>query len=336
MGLVDGQPLVGISGFGSIGRQHLAALSAVGCNRVAVFDPTSEYRAEAAAERAVVSVVSRFEELLALGLDALVIAAPDAFHVPQLDAATAVGVPTLVEKPLAPSLKEAGPLADIANRGVPVLVGYVLRHRRVMNAIHAELAAGSIGRPTSFQVMLGSYGTIRAAKSRFDHSEPDRLYRDYSHEWDYLRWFFGEPVRVLAVPRTVKAVAHVEQPNLVDGLLETGEGVVGSFHLDYVEPCGTRTLHVVGTGGSMLADIVRGVLIVYEEGQASERRVAHEETAAEVLARQAAHLLDVARGSAPPAVGIADGLAALRVTDAAIQSARDACWISLSSYGDIA
>ena len=336
MGLVGRQPLVGISGFGSIGRQHLAALSAIGCERVAVFDPTSEFRAEAAAEAVVIKVVGSFEELLALGLDALVIAAPDAFHVPQLDAATAAGVPTLVEKPLAPSLAAAEPLTDIAGRGVPVLVGYVLRHRRVMHAIRAELAAGSVGDPTSFQVMLGSYGTIRAARSRFDHAEPDRLYRDYSHEWDYLRWFFGEPVRVLAVPRTTHAVPHVEQPNLVDGLLETREGVLGSFHLDYVEPRGTRTLHVVGTGGSMVADIARGTLTVYEGSHASERRVVHQETAAEVLARQAAHLLDVACGAATPAAGIVDGLAALRVTDAAVASARTASWVSLSSPGESA
>lgn len=326
---LDGrQSLVGISGFGSIGRQHLRAFAAIDCTRVAVFDPDPQFRAEASAEPGVTATFHRFEDLLEAGLDALVIASPDAFHVPQLDAATAAGVATLVEKPIASSLAERARLAAIAGRGVPVLVGYVLRHRRVMQAVRAELASGAVGTPTSFHAMLGSYGTILAARSRFDQPAPNRLYRDYSHEWDYVRWFFGDIVRVMAVARTTDAVPHVEQPNLIDGIVQTTEGVVGAVHLDYADPVGTRTLQVIGTGGSVFADIARGFATIRTGGE-KERHISQEESAADVLARQAAHLLDLARTSAAPAVDIADGIAALAVTEAAIASARDSSWVAV-------
>lgn len=319
---------VAVSGLGSIGRQHVDALAGRADVRVLAFDPASELR-EQVARRSAVQAVTDFDELLDLRPDALVIAAPDRFHLPQLTAAAARGIPTLVEKPLAPSLAEAAAVVDdIRGTGTPVLVGYVLRHRAVVQAVHAAIHDGRIGRPTSFQVMLGAYTTITAAVSRFATAEADRLYRDYSHEWDYLRWFFGPVMHGLAVARTVHDVPHVEEPNVVDGLLAHASGVTGAFHLDYVEPRGLRTIQIVGTGGSLLADFGRGTLTVRAAGDAAEQLYSYPETAAVALRRQLDHLLDVADGTASPLVSLDDGLAALAVADALRASAAAGTWIN--------
>ncbi|PZF86694.1 Gfo/Idh/MocA family protein [Jiangella anatolica] len=322
---------VAVSGLGSIGRQHLDVLVGRPGVRVVAFDPDPELR-ERANERGVERTVDDFGALLDLRPDALVIAAPDQFHLPQLEAAAGRGIPTLVEKPLAPSTADA---ADAAGRiratGTPVLVGYVLRHRPVVRAVRSALADGLVGEPTSFQVMLGAYGTITAAVSRFATPEPDRLYRDYSHEWDYLRWFFGPVTRCLAVARTVRGVPHVEEPNVVDGLLTHVGGVTGAFHLDYVEPRGTRTIHVVGTGGSLLADVGRGTLTLRRAGEDADRLQSFAEPPAAALGRQLDHLLEVAAGAAAPLVGLDDGLAALAVADALRASAASGDWTAVES-----
>lgn len=320
---------VGVSGLGSIGRQHIDALAGRAGVHVLAFDPASELR-EQVASQIPVQTVADFGELLDLRPDALVIAAPDQFHLPQLSAAAARGIATLVEKPLAPSLPEATAVADdIRGTGTAVLVGYVLRYRTVVQAVHAAIHDGRIGQPTSFQVMLGAYATITAAVSRFDTAEAGRLYRDYSHEWDYLRWFFGPIAQGLAVARTVRDIAHVEEPNIVDGLLTHASGVTGAFHVDYVEPRGLRTIHVVGTGGSLRADFGRGTLTLRTAGDDGERLYSYPETPSIALRRQIDHLLEVSDGTASPLVSLDDGLAALAVADALRASATDSTWIDI-------
>lgn len=324
-------PRVALSGLGSIARQHAQALRRIGGSRLVAFDPTPHLRYTALAEGLVDEAVPTFEELMAREPDALVIAGPDHVHVPQLIAASAQGVAALVEKPVAPSAEAVTAALPALRAGTaPILVGYVLRHRRVVQTARRMILDGEIGVPTAFHVMLGAYGTIPAAASRFATPSADRLYRDYSHEWDYLRWIFGPLQEVVATARTVEHVPHIESPNLVDALLRHRDGVVGAVHLDYVDQRGTRTLQVIGSGGTLFADIARGVLTVRRAGETLERIHDLAEPASEPLARQAAHLLALAADPGlAPLVGIDDGLAALRTAEAMIHSASAGGWCAV-------
>ncbi|MER7273068.1 Gfo/Idh/MocA family oxidoreductase [Dactylosporangium sp. NPDC000244] len=318
-----------MSGLGSIGRQHLAAFAQLPGVRLVAFDPDPGRRAAAEAHPAVERAVAEYADLLDAGPGAVVIAGPDHVHVPQLRAAADAGVPLLVEKPVAAGLAEArDAAAHVARAGTPALVGYVLRHRLVVQRTRRLLTAGEVGEPVAVHVMLGAYGTIEAAVDRFGTPEPDRLYRDYSHEWDYLRWCFGPITRAFAAARTVEAVPHVERPNCVDGLLEFASGLRATFHLDYLEPVGTRTVQVLGTGGALLADFGRGNITT----RTRTRTELHElpEPPAVALARQAAHLVAVARGEAEPVVTLADGVAALAASEAVRAAAATQRWHALS------
>lgn len=319
---------VAISGFGSIGRQHARALRESTTAQAIIFEPTPAIAEQARSLGN--TVVSDFTEMLDMNPDALVIAGPDHVHLEQLVAAAEAGIPTLVEKPVAPSLADTVPVVDrLRAAGTPILVGYVLHHRLIFTKAAELLAAKVIGEPVSVQVMLGAYGTITAAANRFDSPESDRLYRDYSHEWDYLRWFFGPIDRALAVARTIDGPAHIESPNVVDGLLGFANGMVGAVHLDYVEPVGTRTVHVVGTGGSLRLDAGRHEIVLRTAGTDHERRYAYPENASAGLGRQLQHLLAVARGEVEPAVSLDDGLAALAVTEAVRASAVSESWVQV-------
>ncbi|WP_432993983.1 Gfo/Idh/MocA family protein [Dactylosporangium sp. CA-233914] len=324
--------LIGVSGLGSIGLQHITAFGQVPGVRLVAFDPDPGRRAAAAANPAVERTTGDLGELLEAGLDAFVVAGPDHVHPAQIRAAAERGLPLLVEKPVAASLAQArAAAAGVAATGTPALVGYVLRHRLAVQRTRQVLADGEIGEPVAVHVMLGAYGTIEAAVSRFGTKEPDRLYRDYSHEWDYLRWYFGPIARAFAAARTVTSVPHVESPNCVDGLLEFASGLRATFHLDYLEPLGTRTVQVLGTGGTLLADFGRGTVDVRSRAHGRDRTVRHElpEPAAAALARQAAHLVAVARGEAEPLVTLDDGVAALAAAEAVRAAAEAAAWRDL-------
>lgn len=324
---------VALSGLGSIARQHAQALRRTASTRIVAFDPDPALRADALAQGLIDEAAPTFDELLDRDIDALVIAGPDHVHVSQLSAAVSRGIATLVEKPVAESSAVlTDELPTLRAASAPVLVGYVLRHRRVVETARTMITEGEIGHPTSFQVMLGAYGTIPAAASRFATPSADRLYRDYSHEWDYLRWIFGPVGDVIATARTTGRVPHVESPNLVDALLRHRDGVVGAVHLDYVDQRGTRTLHVIGSGGTLFADIARGTISVRRAGERLERLHDFAEPPSEPLARQAAHLLELAADPATePRVSLDDGLAALATAEALIRSAAEGRWAAVDA-----
>lgn len=321
---------VGVAGLGSIGRQHLAALTEHGDVAALGFDPSEALRDRVRDEFAA-DTRSSFTDLLDAGLDALVVASPDRFHLPQVAGAVVRGIPVLVEKPLTVSLDDGALLDQIRASGVSVVMGYVLRHRTVLRQVRELLSDGAIGEPAGYQVMLGAYGTIVAAESRFASAERDRLLRDYSHEWDYLRWFFGPVAEVVARTHVFDRVPHVESPNIADVLLVHESGISGAAHLDYVEPVGVRTIHVLGAGGSLFADLSRGSISLRAAG-AEERLIAVPESAGSGLRRQIDHLLAVADG-AEPLVTLDDGVAALAVAEAVASSARDRSWVSVDGAG---
>jgi myo-inositol 2-dehydrogenase/D-chiro-inositol 1-dehydrogenase len=321
---------VAISGLGSIGRQHLAACASVPGVQVDLFDPDPELLSRA--ESPVVDRrTTKFADLLAGAPDAVVLAGPDHTHVPQLLAALEAGATVLVEKPVAASAADARQalhrIADLDR----VLVGYVLRHRPVLQRLRTLIAAGTIGMPTAAQVLLGAYNTITVAASRFSRPERGRLYRDYSHEWDYLRQLFGPITSVSALARTTDAVDHVEQPNLVDALLRHrdvgGIEVVSHCHIDYVDTVGTRTLQVIGTAGSLHADLASGQIVVrHATGVTVEE---HPASAADGLLAQMRHLMDVVERKATPIAGFTDGVAALEVAGALRTSAHTGQWTAV-------
>ena len=318
---------VAVVGLGSIGLQHVDAFLANGAKRILVFDPHEPAREVAAARSGAVQPVGSFDQLLDAAPEALVIATPDHLHVPQLSAAVMRGITTLVEKPLGDDLNavaEAMPL--LVQHRDRIMVGYVLRHNPTMERTRRLIESGAIGAPVSFQVMLGALDTIIYARSRFATPSPNRLLRDYSHEWDYVAWLFGTVDSVLAVSRTVN-VEPLEAPNVADGLLKCSESI-GAFHLDYVDPRGTRTLHVIGTGGVLFADVGRGTVVLRRKDEDGATEYSHDTTAALPLRRQDAHLLEVARGYAQPLVTLDDGFAAMRVAAAAERSFASGLWES--------
>ncbi|GAB3609311.1 Gfo/Idh/MocA family oxidoreductase [Humibacter ginsengiterrae] len=320
---------LGLSGLGFIGRQHLEAALHIPDLHVVAYDPVPELRRHAvdsAPDRVV--AVDRFDDLVAAAPHAAVVATPDEHHLNQLLQTVEAGIPTLVEKPLSTSVAAAdAALPRLTASATPILVGYVLRYRPVLQRVRELLGDGVIGTPTGFQVMLGAYETLTRATNRFDTAAPDRLYRDYSHEWDYLRWVFGPIRSVFAYSRTERIVERVQEPNVVDGLLRT-DGVVGAFHIDYLEDPSSRTLSVIGAAGRIVADLSAAgtVALLSRDTDTIEH---HPLASAAALAAQMHHLLDVADGRAEPLVGLVDGIAAIAVADAAIASAATGRWVEL-------
>ncbi len=311
--------VIAVSGFGSIGRRHARVFAAIDGVDVVIHDPI------ASSDEAGFPVARSLDELDARRPDGLVIASPDEHHLAGARWAAARSLPVLVEKPLAHTVEAAEALVAATREDAPgtgaVLVGYVLHHSRVFQEAARSIHRGDIGVPVSAHADLGAYETLVVARNRFAESRRDRLFADYSHEWDYLRWFLGPLTPLAAHARTIDGIReHTEHPNTLDVLLRAGDVGI-TAHLDYVRQPGHRGCTVIGSEASLTVDAA-GDLTLRHERTGEVRTTLYAEPRDAMFTRQATHFLDVVRGEARPAVTAADGLAALRIADSLARLAR--------------
>jgi predicted dehydrogenase len=321
--------VIGIVGVGSIGTRHARIFSGMDDITVIVHDAvasTDELRDRLGPA---VQVASSVEALMERGVDGVVVASPDETHAGLALLACDHGVAALLEKPMADTIGAAQEIVAAAtSSGTPVLVGYVLRHVKCMQRALALLRGGAIGTPLSFQVMLGAYETLQVARSRFDGAAYGTLFRDYSHEWDYLRWFLAPVSGCYALAGTAGALELRQEPNVVDAVLRLDDGTTGTAHLDYVQSPGTRRFTIIGDAGALDVDVPSGEIRVRRAGQTAQVEY-YAQARDDAFHAQAAHFIAVAGRTAPPVVDVYDGLAALQVSDAMRRSALENRWMDV-------
>jgi predicted dehydrogenase len=111
---------------------------------VAVADPSRNVRSSLAARYGIAETRAGVDELFDLGLDAIVCAAPDAYHHEVTTSALRAGLHVLCEKPLALSVADCDDIAQLAaSTGLVVQVGTMKRHDPAYLRL-LELLPGSV------------------------------------------------------------------------------------------------------------------------------------------------------------------------------------------------
>lgn len=113
---------VGIVGAGAIAKSHAAGLREAGCVVVAVADPAEAPRAKFAADEKLQAYPSLAAMRAAERIDAVTVAAPNAFHAPLAIEALEAGLAVLCEKPPATNLADAVRMRDAARRSGRLLM----------------------------------------------------------------------------------------------------------------------------------------------------------------------------------------------------------------------
>jgi predicted dehydrogenase len=322
---------IGVCGIGSIGFRHARLLSQRNDIALYLCDTTRAHLDSAARLPHLEKVTESFEELLDQKLDGLIIATPDQFHIQQAIAACRKGAAVLIEKPVSENTEQAAVLQQYMRdeTNTRVLIGYPLRYNGIFLKAKELFDAGLLGEPLSFHIMLGAYNTLVVAKNRFNPTDENKLFIDYSHEWDYLQWFLGKVRRVAAVSHQSGNLERTQKPNIVNCLLELESGATGTAHLDYVQAPGQRCFTIIGDKGTLTIDAVKGLvsLNIYNDGFEREYRVAEHFDV--MMERQHEHFIEIVRSGNNCRVTVEDGLNALRVADALILSCESSSWQSV-------
>lgn len=223
---------IGIIGLGVIGKAHFDVLfRASNAMAAAVADPTPEARAFARA-RGIPAYEDYREMLDRESLDGVVVAVPNAEHVPVSQACVARGIAVLVEKPIAETLEAARLLCDVAARHkVPILVGHHRRHNAVVRRVRQGIGEGLIGRPVVAAVMYDqlkpqSYFSVAW---RRDKAAGGPILINLIHEIDLLRFLYGEIVELQALASSATRGFDVEDTAGV--LLRFENGAIGTISL---------------------------------------------------------------------------------------------------------
>ena len=310
--------LVGVIGIGAMGANHARVFASLpDAELVAVADSDAE-RLDALAPGRPLRAYEDYRRLLDEERpDAVSIAVPTRLHAEVALACIERGVPVLVEKPLAAGVEEGERLRAAAEaRAVPLMVGHVERFNPAVRELARRLRAGELGRV--YQAAARRLGPF------FPRARDVGVAYDLAtHDIDALRMLLGcEVERVQA--EAVRGV-RTEFEDALTGLLRFENGAVAVLEANWLSPVKVRELSVFGERGMCAVDYIARTLRRYTmrpdaESEAAEITVP--DAGQEPLRVELSAFLRVARGEEPPPVTAADGIAAMRVADALVESAR--------------
>jgi predicted dehydrogenase len=263
---------VGVIGLG-YGRSHIPAFQAHGCRVVAVCQ-RDRAKAQGIADRyGIEGVYERWEDLLEKARpEIVVIATPPHTHAPIALAAFAQGAHVLCEKPIALTAADAKAILDAArSANRTAMTGFNWRSPAAFQRFNQMVREGFLGRLLHVQV--------RWLGGRFaDETTPVTWRMDRGqagmgamgdagvHAIDFVRWNFGEIVRVaaqtsIAYPsRLVADGQPVDAEDICQFIAELASGAQVSFAVSRVaRGANEQTMEAYGTAGALRYALPRDV-----------------------------------------------------------------------------
>jgi len=321
---------VAVIGAGAMGRNHARVYSELPdvelvavCDRDFSIARTVAYRHHAKA-------FGNFRKMLdEIQPEAVTIAVPTAYHKEVALACLDTGTHILVEKPIAATLEDSNAIIERARAcNLRLMVGHIVRFNPAMQQLKQRLQQGELGR--IFQIVCRRVGPF-----------PERI-RDVGvvidlapHDIDLMRFLTGmEAVRVYC--ETEQRI-HTEYEDLLLGLLRFENGVTGCLEINWLTPAKVREVVVLGERGMFRVDDLTQDLYFYENAEVGQNNWPALQTLKgvsegsmiryalqrfEPLKAELQSFIRAIRLGEPVPVSGEDGLAALRLALALVESGR--------------
>ncbi|HEY9215323.1 MAG TPA: Gfo/Idh/MocA family oxidoreductase [Ancylobacter sp.] len=292
---------VGVIGVGVMGYNHARVLMDLpGAEMVGIADPDEAQRTKVAGMLGCVAVAS-VDDLLALGVDAVIVSAPSHLHHDIALTAIAAGAHVLVEKPIAPTVEEGQAIVNAARAGgVTLMVGHVERFNPAVEAIKnaiqgEEILSIGITRVGPFPPRMSNVGVV------IDLAV---------HDIDLICHFTGSEIAEIQ-PQVKAAVADREDIALLQ--FRTANGVLAHINTNWLTPFKARTVHVATRNKYVIGDLLtRQVTECFEYKPDGSYSMRHLPVAyAEPLRVELTRFLEAIRGERPSAVSGEDGVASI-------------------------
>ena len=270
---------VGVIGCGFFAENHLAAWSSMDdVVLVAVCDLDMEKARSAAARHGASAAYADAAEMLDREkLDFVDIATTMESHAKLVGMAAARKLPTIVQKPLAPTWEDCVAIVENCKAArIPFMVHENTRFLTPVRKAHDVIQSGAIGKPTWARVSFRTGHNIYGKQPYLADVDHFVILDLGVHMLDVARFLMGEATRLYCQAQSVKpGIAGEDMATIV---LQHSGGATSIVECSYAspihpDPFPQLSLQVEGTSGSLR--LIPGYrLNVFSNGEASELDVA--------------------------------------------------------------
>jgi UDP-N-acetylglucosamine 3-dehydrogenase len=247
----------GLVGYGAMGRNHARVLNSFEhVQLVAIADSNSALGSSLDGTPRVDSV----SQLIELGIDGCVVAAPTSLHREIGELLASSKIPTLLEKPLAGTVNDAQSIVDVfAENKILGAVGHIERYNPAIQALKIRLEEGQLGeiyqistlRHGPFSKRIGDVGVVSDLAS---------------HDIDLTSHLAGSSYEYVQATSANKSGREHEDLISVTGKLNNG--IVINHIVNWLSPMKQRQTVVTGERGALIASTLTGTLTFYENSEA--------------------------------------------------------------------
>ncbi len=353
---------VAIVGGGFMAEVHSRAARAARAELAGISSSTPERSAAAAERLGIARAYGSLDELLADDtIDVVHVTTPNALHAEQASAVLESGKDVICEKPLATTVADAEALVAAAE-GRTATVPFVYRFHPLVREARSRFASGEAGRVLSINASYLQDWLLGAGDDNWrvdsEKGGRSRAFADIgSHLVDLVEFVSGDRVsRVSATKRTVFAErashANITTEDAVAVVVETHSGALGTLLVSQVAP-GRKNrlwLEIAGSAESVAFDQEqpetlwvgrrKGSLIIPRDADQLSDDAArlsivpsgHPQGYQDAFNAFVADSFAAVAGESPDGLPrFTDGLRAVRITDAVIDSAESGTWIEMGT-----
>jgi predicted dehydrogenase len=276
-----------------------------------------------------------FGELLAdAAVEAVLLPTPHFLHHAQALQVLAAGKHVFVEKPIATTVEQALEMQDAARRAQRVLaVGQQGRRTGAARKARALIDSGEIGRLVHLVAIQGFPSAFGWEADNW-RRDPDRLPAGPLdelgvHYFDLMRYLAGPITRVMGW--TVNDVTPGSAPDAATAVFQFASGAIGTYTTHFVS-VGVSQLGLYGTKGALHLNRFGQELLhqpIVDTQTAKQAGTSTQPVAFDgplpfttALTEQLEDFACCIRQGGVPEVGAREGIAALRVSRAVVESAR--------------
>ena len=253
MSAANGKKLrAGLVGLGMMGRHHARVLGSLeGVDLVAVSDPMGDPHGVAGGREVLKSV----DELIRVGIDYAMVAAPTAFHEELALKLADAGIHALIEKPLAVDTPAAMRIqAAFAAKGLVGAVGHIERYNPANQQLRARLDAGELG--AVYQITTRRQGPFPARIADVG------VVKDLAtHDIDATAWIARSRYTSVSARTTHKSGRPHE--DMVAAVCDLENGIITNHLVNWLTPFKERLTIVTGERGAFVADTLTADLTFY-------------------------------------------------------------------------
>ena len=293
---------IGVVGLGAMGQHHARVFSQLGCELVGVADVNLE-KAREVGGMYKTRYYSDYAELVSK-VDAVSIVVPTTLHWRIAKEFIEHGVHCLVEKPIAPTMKEASEMVLAArNNNVKLMVGHIERFNPAVTNLKQLIDKSALGE-------LIQISTRRVGPFAPRIRDVGIIVDSATHDIDIIRYLLNsEPTGIFS---KFGRLQHEKEDHAV--IVLDFDKVTACIEVNWFSPHKVRTLVATGSKGTAYLDYIEQTLTVHNSHNLDVKI-----EKAEPLNLELEHFLKCVETDSQPLV---DGFQGMKVLEIALEASK--------------